>query len=500
MGKRGDKRRAKKVRRKYADHNISKVKDHKRVGSLLVPPLATLNTSPSSWLDDHMPEMLWAVMLAGVLPRNDYLAAFRGVAIVARGWEIEEEGAPGHFVDMTRLAKVTDEQFKDFIRAVTAYPLSYAALRPLLLIDSLPSRERWSRALGVDASPADWQTLALCVGNVIDHQSTESTDIRWLKLVTVIIAGRLFYPESMAGMLEHLRMFPESGDMRIVRPHIRAGEMVLRRMELAPWIPAFWEQVFRQTSCIDQADGGCRVVAPSKINYESLLQARNSIVERFFSMMTADRTDAKLDSAFGLVLQSLALAEEACFHALQREISGRLILRSMVEACITFRYLVKVANPELWVSYRVFGAGQAKLAFLKAQEAEGDMPSFLDEDALHAIANEDRWQEHLSIDLGHWANSNLRKIAIEAGSKDLYDRFYDWTSTIAHAHWGAVRDSNFTTCLNPLHRLHRIPRAYPRLLTSVDEDVIELANSMIRLLDEIFPGDAQLGMLTLIEA
>src|SRR6266403_2205131 len=82
-----------------------------------------------------------------------------------------------------------------------------------------------------------------------------------------------------------------------------------------------------------------------------------------------------------------------------------------------------------------------KLAFLKAQELQGDLPPFIDEDALHSIANEDTWQEYLDIDIGHWANSNLRKLAMECGSKDLYDKYYDWASAFAHSHWGAVRDT-----------------------------------------------------------
>jgi hypothetical protein len=89
-------------------------------------------------------------------------------------------------------------------------------------------------------------------------------------------------------------------------------------------------------------------------------------------------------------------------------------------------------------SYRVYGAGQAKLAFLKAQEIEGDLPPFMDEAALHEIANEHIWQEFLDIDVGHWANSNLRKLAMECGAKDLYDKYYDWASTYAHSHWGEL--------------------------------------------------------------
>lgn len=170
------------------------------------------------------------------------------------------------------------------------------------------------------------------------------------------------------------------------------------------------------------------------------------------------RADARLDSAFGLALYAISIVEELGFHRIQVRIVGRLALRALVEANITLRYLAQKDDESLWKSYRVYGAGQAKLAFLKAQEIEGDLPPFIDESALHEIANEDIWQEFLDIDIGHWANSNLRKLAMECGAKDLYDKYYDWASTYTHSHWGAIRDTNFITCHNPLHRLPRIPR------------------------------------------
>jgi hypothetical protein len=136
----------------------------------------------------------------------------------------------------------------------------------------------------------------------------------------------------------------------------------------------------------------------------------------------------------------------------------------------------------------VYGAGQAKLAFLKAQQLEKDLPTFIDEDALYQIANEDIWQEFLDIDIGHWARSNLRKLATDSGAKELYDRYYDWASAFVHAQWGAVRDTNFVTCHNPLHRFHRIPRLGHRRLSSVDTDVIALVNEMLTFLEELYPG------------
>nr|WP_255762853.1 DUF5677 domain-containing protein [Halomonas desiderata] len=176
-------------------------------------------------------------------------------------------------------------------------------------------------------------------------------------------------------------------------------------------------------------------------------------------------------------------------HRIHTRIVGAVALRSLAEVSITLHYLAKTDSLEMWQSYRVYGAGQAKLAFLKTQQTHGDLPNFIDESTLYSIANEDVWQEFLNIDVGHWASSNLRKLAMDSGTKDIYDNYYDWSSSYIHGNWAAVRDTNFVTCHNPLHRLHRIPRVAHRSLRSVEPDAVKLVNEMIDVLERLFPSD-----------
>ena len=506
-------KKRRKARSPYADHLISGIGEHKRQGRKLSPPLAQLSMmTPSSWMDDHMPEMLWAVLLTGALNRRDYLICFRKIAALSRGWfkKSEEEASVSEkapdpkdginwtvVVDHTTLADISEDHFEQFISIVLKHPLGYAALRPLLLIGALPGFDRWKRRLDVQPSADDWETLAKAVAGVLDHQSEASTDIRWFKLIVATISGRLRYPSSMEERLDLLRFYPDKGDMRQVRPFIRSGEMMLRRSPPSAWINEFWTVAFENTVCIDPSSDEY-AFNETVINPKPLYQARRQVVARFLMKMSAKRTDARLDSAFGLVLYALSIVEEIGFHRIQTRIVGRLALRALVEANVTLRYLLEKDNTELWMSYRVYGAGQAKLAFLKAQELEGDLPSFLDEHTLFAIANEDIWHEFLDIDVGHWANSNLRALALKSGAKDIYDKYYDWASAFVHGHWGAVRDTNFVTCHNPLHRLHRIPRLSQRGMNSVELDAIDLVNQMLELLDNKFSDTEPFQRLSLV--
>jgi Family of unknown function (DUF5677) len=492
---------------RFSSLNISTINQHKRVGNKLVPPLAEIpQMTTSSWSDHHMPEMLWAVLLTGVLERRHYLNLLRKVAVRCRSWFVSEEVESVEkqvpdpetgldfsiIVDQTKLAEVEDREFHDFISIPLAHPLGYAALRPILLIEDLPGITKWKREIGVDPTRDDWNTLGRAIAKVLDHQSEASTDIRWFKVIIAIISGRMRFPAYFAERLEEFRLYPDKGDMRSVRPSIRSMEMTLRRSHPAEWIGKFWAQALRDTRCIDPSDGEGYAFIDTGIDPDTLYAARDCVIERFRRNIRAERVDARLDSAFGLMLYALSILEEIGMHRIHTRIVGAVALRSLAEVCITFRYLAHTDSSAMWQSYRVYGAGQAKLSFLKTQQAQGDLPNFLDEATLHSIANEDTWQEFLDIDVGHWASSNLRTLAIDCGAKDIYDKYYDWSSGFIHGNWAAVRDTNFVSCHNPLHRLHRIPRVAHRSLNSVEPDAIGLTNDMIAVLEKLFPGDKKI--------
>src|SRR6266542_4358734 len=71
----GRKSREKRERRAS---NTSTLDQHKQVGSQFVPPLARVpRLSPSSWLNDRLPEMLWGALLLNWFSRDTALEVFR---------------------------------------------------------------------------------------------------------------------------------------------------------------------------------------------------------------------------------------------------------------------------------------------------------------------------------------------------------------------------------------------------------------------------------------
>lgn len=188
-----------------------------------------------------------------------------------------------------------------------------------------------------------------------------------------------------------------------------------------------------------------------------------------------------------MALYSVAIISELMRIGASTQVSARFGLRALLEIYVTMAYLLTKDDPNLWRSYRVYGSGQAKLAALKLDEAVGQ-PLSISNEQLREIANEDMWEEFIDIDLGHWADANLRQLSIDAGVKEDYDHFYSWTSMYIHGHWGAVRSTVFDTCGNPLHRLHRIPRLSPQVQPDVIFDAVELVDKTLDLVDRAYPS------------
>jgi len=217
-----------------------------------------------------------------------------------------------------------------------------------------------------------------------------------------------------------------------------------------------------------------------------VVQALNDVSNHWIETSTSTAVDAVHEGTFTFVLYALTcLLEMVGVNRLG--IAGRLLLRTLADCRITLAYLQHKNDPNLWAKFRKYGVGQAKLALLKLEEAVKP-PHSISMETLKRLANEDVWQEYADIDLGNWAGMDLRKMAEESGTKDVYDAHYGWNSGFAHGHWSAMRDVTLTTCLNPLHRLHRVPAGGERGLGDVVPDAVEIVEAMIVGLLRAYPG------------
>jgi uncharacterized protein DUF5677 len=463
---------------------------HKREGRRLDPPFVQfgLNKRLVSWMNDRLPEMIWAALLIAALGRDAALAAFRQFLRF-----IAEHPNRELFYDgtLTGFANLGDPVRNELIGFLCRSSPMKEALAPLMLFDGLPARETWQEKLK-DHAPGSSMILMEAVRLTLFHQSQEATDCRWVRLMCGVFGGRVIVPPKE---LQQLNGYPNLGDQRTVRPSIRAAESGMDMVESRDlsWAKAFWSECWEKTPCMARAEieGEKPVADVQGIALGSLLKIRRQLEAHWENTHSTTAIDARHDAVFGMAFYAIRLTEETLSLNHGRTVLGRLALRTFLEIHVTLRHLLQEDSVELWRSWRAYGVGQAKLASLKVDESEKSPPHYLDADVLKDISNEDFWEEVVSVDLGHWTRADLRKLSEKVNLKDAYDRYYGWTSGFSHAHWGPIRESIYRTCLNPLHRGHRCPRVgKPVPLPDIRADIGGLLNSILSDLDHAYPGFA----------
>ncbi|WP_231031169.1 DUF5677 domain-containing protein [Sphingomonas sp. IC-56] len=442
----------------------------------------------SSWRDERLPEVIWAALICTRLTRDLYLGIFRDISIATKdNSELVFEGM-GH----SRLAKLSADEFKTLLAPVLNLKDAVAALAPLRLLPDLPDIQHWLPYIpDITNTQEAWTSLAEAIAANSWHQSESATDIRWLKVITMITAGKINYPGEMAESFQSILGYPAVGDMRKVRPLIRATEMAFAMPIADPtsshWPLNFWKVCLNLTGCVPAP-----IRQPQDINVSKMIDETIRIyavaAEHFHNSISTTDIDDRLDGTFGLTLYGIVTQITLLMSDSHQRVQGRLLVRTLVEIYITLSFLIKKDDDVFWKRYRNYGSGQAKLAYLKLIDLDSDeVPSYVRLNELEELANEDRWQEFVEIDLGNWAKLDLRRMSEEAGVKDVYDRYYSWPSGFVHGQWSAVRDTVFDLCVNPLHRYHRIPSP-PRLdMGSVAPDGAKLVNLILDLLNQAYP-------------
>jgi hypothetical protein len=465
------------------------ISKHKREGSTLKPPFRQLTgMSPASWKDDRLPEMLWAVVLIGNLKRDEALNVFRKVStFVSEKPELSD-------VTHSGIADWSKENRLDLVKLLKeSHPDAAKILQSLVIFPQLPGHGEWLEVLGNSSEEGQINDyLANGVLATLWHQSQEATDCRWIRFLCEIHGGKIKFSSQIGGIDETLKgvfEYPNYGDLRHVRPFIRASEISMNMQNEGKkneWPENFWKACMMSTLCTPlprQEQRRDKI----KVRNTQVNKVRHLLLLHYMKTDESSAIESKHDSIFGFGFYALRLLDEVVVTNLSRGAIGRIVLRSFVECYITLAYLIKKDEPSLWDDFRNYGIGQMKLSYLKARDSK-DKPSFIDEDFLKQITNEDRSEEFSDIELSHWASSDLRKMSEETGCKDLYDAYYNWTSSFSHGSWGAVRESSFAMCANPLHRLHLIPTVSVYPLPGVLEDVVKVTNLILNLIESQYPN------------
>jgi hypothetical protein len=470
----------------------STLDQHARKGKTFVPPLALIpNLQHVSWINDRLPEPLWCALLVG------HLGQERALDLIRRGIVLSRpllSGFAGPLdLGLSGIAAMPKDASKNLLEPITYDPDARRVLRSLLLFPSLPGRGIWEAFLE-QPSDDDWNVLAFAVAKVLDHQSQEATDCRWARVAFKAVNGRIVLPQSMRELGREVLEYPNYGDQRRVRPTVRSLEMSFSDGPDVPktaWPDEFWDHCWRSTVCKPASIVEAAPTVGPGTTVERLRQVMEALKAHQRATATGTRLDARHDTVIGSAAYAVAILSELLKLGVPSSILGRTGLRAITEVYITLAYLLSKDDPKLWVAFRSYGAGQAKLAFLKLDAEEALKSGYVSVELLDMIAGEDQSLDLLPIDAGHWGDSNLRTMSEEAEEKAVYDQFYTWTSAFVHGNWAALRATAFDVCLNPLHRAHRVLRSSPALLADVIGDACALVDQVLAWVDAAYPTFAE---------
>lgn len=472
------------------EKRITKISDHTQFKKKLIPPLLKIPFTNSSWVNDRLPEMLWVVLIAGNLERERALDFFRYVGrYVAKNNEFAD-------ITHTSLGKLSDEKLRDFITHLLNHSKEIKPiLESLCCYPHIPKFTIWEQILGAHKIEEKEEMLNKAVFKVFNHQSQEATDCRWVKILCLALGGKLKF--SSREYAKRILNYPNVGDMKEVRPSIRAMEVILTPEDKS-WSDYFWKNSYEMTNCVPEEvvskkieklreDLDLQIKNKRRYYIQEIKKVRKDIINKFFKINNSD-LNLRKEALFGISLYGLVLFSEINFYYGTHSLTGRIALRSLIELYISLEYLLKkeVTEPKIWNDFYEYGKGQAKLVYLKYKE-KGFNSSSVDLNEIEFLLNEDHWLEFIEINLGQWASIDLRKMSEEANVKEVYDKYYTYTSSYVHGTGLAIRESIYQRCLNPLHRFHRLPIFDMPLRFTVIPDSIEIINKILDCLDKVYP-------------
>ena len=179
--------------------------------------------------------------------------------------------------------------------------------------------------------------------------------------------------------------------------------------------------------------------------------------------------------------------EEAEIHNLYNSISGRSIVRSLIENYIMMKYLIhhEKEKSNIWSEYEQYGIGQYKLVLSRHRAEQNTRESHVNTDMLEFICNEFKIEESTDMDTKYFNKDNIRIKAKEVYESELYGLYYDYDSAYEHGLWGAIRESSLVKCDNPAHQYHCVPDLENKIiLKSVFDDCVHVMNKTLLFINE----------------
>lgn len=468
----------------------SKLSEHSFIKGKFITPLNSIKElketeDVKSWTYGRLPEYLWIGIILNKYGRKSGLEKI--YYIIEKLHEIAPDITMLRMSEILKLEQNTQRLFYEFIIEKTSRDI-FSSLTLILTFSKY--QEFSSMFCCPEISIEERQKeLMSAMRKIIDHQTNEATDIRFVVLYFFMMSGKMHMPrETIDTILSYPQLEHSSIEMRTVRPTIRAIELTILEFEEADvsYLNQFWGCISEMTKCSLFAIKFPNENSDITLYCEKLYEIYQYLSELY---VNANPLDEKMSVIIGIATYSYKRFKELCEHKLFNTISGRSCIRVLIENYIMIKYLIKQeSNHEnIWKEYKLYGVGLYKLVLSRHREKTYREKSHFDMKYIEGLVNEFKEEEFIDMDTRYFGEKNIRLKAEEVDEKDLYGLYYDYDSSYEHGLWGAIRESSLVKCDNPAHQFHCVPDIEDEtVLKSVLPDCVMAMNKTIKLLHELY--------------
>ncbi|TJY39568.1 hypothetical protein E5161_18510 [Cohnella pontilimi] len=466
----------------------SKLSDHIfKKGKFITPwnEFLTEITRENSWYHGRLPEYLWLALIIKFYGREKGLSKCN---IILK--KLNEQAPSLTTPRFSKILKLDTDKQNEIFNCISTI-VSARVLAPLTAIFTYSSypvfSSKFQSSISVEERIATINTL---MEETSDHQTHLSTDVRFIVLYFHLMSGKLHMPrEELKRLLDYPHLSHEDERMRMIRPMVRSLEMMLPEIEPfdAEYLEIFWEAVSRMSNCelfyIKFSDD-----LPDTQDYMKQVKV---ILEYYTELLTsANPLDNKMLVLLGITTYSYKRLLELVDHELFNTISGRSIVRTLIEDCIMMKYLLKheASHSDIWTEYQYYGIGQYKLIVERYRQSDKELPnSHVAYNYIDILVGEYKNKEFIDMDTTYFDKQNIRGKAISVNEKELFDFYYDYDSAFEHGLWGAIRESSLIKCNTPSHQYHCVPDIENnQKLNSVWYDCVKVMNKTLGILEDVF--------------
>lgn len=468
----------------------SKLSEHKFKKGKFITPINSLPNiqeleDEKSWAYGRMPEYLWIGLILKYYGREEGLKKL--YSIVFELHKLVPDLYTVRFSQILKLDGAIQARFYDYIASIGVKN----ALVPLTIFFTESQYPVFAEAFYCHGEGIDdrCKVIVQTMDEIMNHQSHNATDIRFMVVYFTYITGKLCLKEEQIELLKNYQESDHTDEvMKKARAGIRAIEMGLLNFVTADseFLEEFWRSASEMTEC-----NVFMVKFPKEErNIETYMESLYNVFQYLSELfITTDPLNEKMSVLLGIATYSYKRLKEIHDYHLFNSITGRSCVRVLIEDYIMMKYLInnETSHNNIWRDYQLYGIGLYKLVLGRYREIGSLEDTHFDKNYIEALINEFTNEEFINMDTKYFDNQNIRGKAESVNEKKLYGLYYDYDSSFEHGMWGAIREASFLKCNNPAHKYHCVlDIENKKLLKTVMPDCVMVMNKTISFLDEIY--------------